>query len=56
VDVVSLTAVRREKPLGDGRKIDLDFVVFFWCGGAVFLLAFLRKSGFHCGVFVVVLW
>jgi hypothetical protein len=30
VDVVSLTAVRREKPLGGGRKIDRRFLSLFF--------------------------
>jgi hypothetical protein len=30
VDVVSLTAVRRERPLGAGRKIDRRFLSLFF--------------------------
>jgi len=38
-------------------KVFMDFGHFYFdCGGGVFLLGFLQKNGFGCGVFVVKLW
>jgi hypothetical protein len=55
VDVVSLTAVRRERPLGGGRNIDRRFLsLFFAVVNSCFYWGFLRNWLKKRGVFVVI--
>ena len=56
MDVVSLTAVRREKQLGEGRRSIVGLVFFLgvveWC----FCRGFWKIVAADRGIFVVILW